>query len=303
MCFFLCFLYVFFFAKSTKLKKLKEKLVYVPRSGNEESGLKTMQPRDMVWNPLSNNIYLGLKTNQILEVDCETFTKTSNKKNSKKHKNVMGSVDWDDDESKEIISQLVSGISLTVDAHHLAVRALACHPTQPYYVTGSDDHTLRVWDVEQRQCISRFRFDDKEIPSCLSFTHSGYILAVGLTTSKIVLLGWENCNLSMVKAVVQMPFKIDRSLKKSQQKDARNSEFCTDITVIKFTTDDRTFSAGHIDSIAHIFTIAYIDDDISNVIEYDVEVIPWEYSLDVSNGLVDMQWSKDCKWLLTLTKF
>ncbi len=39
-----------------------------------------------------------------------------------------------------------------------------------------------------------------------------------------------------------------------------------------------------------------------NLEEFDLIVKPWEYSLAVSNGLIDLQWSVDCKWLLTLTK-
>jgi len=146
--------------------------------------------------------------------------------------------------------------------------------------------------------LSRFKFDDKEKPSFLRFSHSGCLLAVGLTTSKIVILAWNDRNLSEVKGVVQMPFKIDKSLKKSQQLDAKNSDFTTDITVIKWSCDDKNFAAGHIDAIAHIFTVNYLDDDDSE----NIEIIPWPTSLDVSNGLIDIQWSKDSQWLLTLTK-
>ena len=101
-----------------------------------------------------------------------------------------------------------------------------------------------------------------------------------------------------------MPFKIDKSLKKSQQLDAKNSEFTTDITTIKWSTDDLNF-AVYIDAIAHIFSIKYFNEDPtdeSSVFDHELEVIAWSSSLDVSNGLVDMQWSIDNQWLLTFTK-
>merc|ERR1712013_672275 len=135
-----------------------------------------------------------------------------------------------------------------------------------------------------------------ERPSFLRFSHSGQLLAVGLTTSKIVLLAWRECSLSEVKAVVQLPFKIDtKKLKRSQQLDAKNSEFSTEITVIKWSADDGTFAAGHIDAIAHLFSVSYLEND-------EVDVRPWPHSLSVSNGLVDVQWSADGQWLLSLSK-
>eukprot|EP01083_Nonionella_stella_P290971 990120_1 len=55
--------------KNLKLKKIKERMIHVPRSGDEETGLKTQSPRTIVYNSIKNVLYLGLRTNQIIELD------------------------------------------------------------------------------------------------------------------------------------------------------------------------------------------------------------------------------------------
>ena len=204
------------------------------------------------------------------------------------------------DQSESAESQL-SGTGLVIDAHHGAVKCVAAHPLDPYFVTGSDDHTLRIWDCHNFECIRRFKLDEKERPCFLRFSHRGTLLAVGLTTSKIVVMGWdaEQCSLDAVKAVVELPFKADPNKKRSQRMDAKQSDFSTEITTIKWTSDDRHFAAGHIDAVAHIFTVQYIGDDPADDVE---AIVPWPSSLAVNNGLVDLQWSRNNEWLLTLTK-
>mmetsp|Transcript_1908 Transcript_1908/g.3713 ORF Transcript_1908/g.3713 Transcript_1908/m.3713 type:complete len:553 (-) Transcript_1908:165-1823(-) len=271
---------------SLKLKKVRERMIYVPRSGDEGTGLKTFSPRTMVYHEHTNRMFLGLRTNQIIELNMDTIWASNG---------AAAAADQDQ----------LHGTRLILDGHYGYVKCVAAHPFESYYVTGSDDSTLRIWDIETRCCLSRFKFDEKEKPSYLRFSHSGYLLAVGLTTSKIVILAWRDCNLSEVKAVVSLPFKIDKSLKKSQQMDAKNSEFTTDVTVIKWSSDDLHFAAGHIDAIACIFSVRYFNDDPTDdaaVFEHTLEIQAWPSLLDVSNGLVDMQWSTDNQWLLTFTK-
>ena len=73
---------------------------------------------------------------------------------------------------------------------------------------------------------------------CVNFNHAGTILAVGLMSSQFVLLEWDNdpndelLTLNVL-TIVAMPYKIDKSLKKSQQK-AKNSEYSTEITCLRW---------------------------------------------------------------------
>ena len=258
-----------------KLRKHKERTILIPRSGDEESGLRTQSPRSMVLHEAQQQLLVGLRTNQIIALSLDELF----------------------EEGKQQEQGQLHATRLVVDAHYGSVSCLAAHPTRPFFVTGSDDSTLRIWDARGAACLSRFKFDDKERPSFLRFSHSGLLLAVGLTTSKIVVLAWDKGSLSEVKAVVQMPFKIDaKKLKRSQQLDARNSDFSTEITVIKWAPDDGCLAAGHIDAIAHLFSIEINEEDS------EVVVTPWPQSLCVSNGLVDVQWSADGQWLLSLSK-
>ena len=166
-----------------KIKKNKERVIYVPRSGGEESGLKTHSPRTLLYHQERNRLYMGLRTNQIIELDMNILF-------------------------KEKSDNQLHATSLLLDSHYGYVKCLACHPYEPYYVTGSDDSTLRIWDIYNKCCLSRFKFDEKEKPSYLRFSHSGYLLAVGLTTSKIVILAWRDCNLSEVKALYKCRLKL-----------------------------------------------------------------------------------------------
>ena len=71
-----------------------------------------------------------------------------------------------------------------------------------------------------------------------------------------------------------MPFKIDKKMKKSQSKFAKNSEFSTEITVLKFSKCDTMLAAGHADALGHIFSIIYEDDDPNSD---NIDVVAWEY--------------------------
>jgi WD40 repeat protein len=87
---------------------------------------------------------------------------------------------------------------------------------------------------------------------------------------------------------------VDKKQKKASQKTAKTSEFSTEITCLRWSHDDTLLAAGHQDAYAHIFSVERQDSD--------VQLVPWESSLDVSNGLVDLRWSKDLMWLITFTK-
>eukprot|EP01084_Bolivina_argentea_P206512 352576_1 len=51
-----------------KLRRSSQRMVYVPRSGDEESGLKTFSARCMLFDERRDVLYCGLRTNQIIAV-------------------------------------------------------------------------------------------------------------------------------------------------------------------------------------------------------------------------------------------
>ena len=60
-------------AQNLKLKKTAQRVVYVPRSGDEQSGLKTQSARAMVYSEKRKKLFVGLKTNQIIELELDTI--------------------------------------------------------------------------------------------------------------------------------------------------------------------------------------------------------------------------------------
>ena len=47
-----------------------------------------------------------------------------------------------------------TSLQLVAQGHHGPVYGLATHPTLPYYVTSSDDSTIRLWSAESHQCLA-----------------------------------------------------------------------------------------------------------------------------------------------------
>jgi coatomer subunit beta' len=44
----------------------------------------------------------------------------------------------------------------TLEAHSDYIRCVAVHPQQPYFLSSSDDMTIKLWDWDKWQCMQTF---------------------------------------------------------------------------------------------------------------------------------------------------
>jgi coatomer subunit beta' len=50
-------------------------------------------------------------------------------------------------------------------AHVSYVNSLAVHPTEPFVLSSSDDHLIKLWNWENEECIRTFQAHSKEVES------------------------------------------------------------------------------------------------------------------------------------------
>ena len=55
---------------------------------------------------------------------------------------------------------------------------LSTHPSKPLCVTASDDHSVRVWDLEMHRLKSSLPVNKPA--RCVAYSHNGRAIAVGM---------------------------------------------------------------------------------------------------------------------------
>ena len=102
--------------------------------------LQYMQPRAITYSFIANCLFIGLRSNPILRVDCnlDNLSGDNNNANDSKFH------EYDDND--------VPGIKLVIDSHFNTVNCVASHLYEKYFVTGSANHRFEdIW------CLSNFK--------------------------------------------------------------------------------------------------------------------------------------------------
>ena len=132
-----------------------------------------------------------------------------------------------------------------VQGHYEELWAYASHPSRAEFCTGSDDATLRVWDIERRQMRAMAKIEGPI--RCCCYSPDGKWIAVGLgscgkaplpphekkTEGKWIVLDAELLELKYAPPQVR-------------------HERCSDI---KFSPDGRFIAVGNADNFIDVYTV------------------------------------------------
>jgi WD40 repeat protein len=78
----------------------------------------------------------------------------------------------------------------TLRGHAAAVRALAAGPDESLWVTGSDDCSLRVWDLAREKCLAVLEGHSSPVRAA-KFFPNGSMIASGGSDGSVRLWGLE----------------------------------------------------------------------------------------------------------------
>lgn len=90
--------------------------------------------------------------------------------------------------------------NLTCHGHMRSVRSLDYHPFGgEYIVSGSNDTSVRLWDIRSNQCIKKYRGHMANVNS-VKFSPDGSWIASGGTEGSVII--WD---IRMSKEFIQFP--------------------------------------------------------------------------------------------------
>merc|ERR1712087_902362 len=204
-------------AEENKLEESWQCTVEVKESDME------LKPRAMAYNEATGTVFVGTKTNQIVQFEMKT-------------------------EDAAVIT----------DGHDGQIWALATSPTHQLFATGGYDNAVKVWNAETMRCIATYEFElgadgvpAKGYQFCSGhWSNNGDILAFGTEDSNIALFtfrGGDEGTLNFVR-MINIPPK------------SENAEV-EGVAYLRFSADSTLLAAAHMDSNMYIFSITGIDSD------------------------------------------
>ncbi|KAL7634217.1 UNVERIFIED_CONTAM: hypothetical protein RMT77_015547 [Armadillidium vulgare] len=75
--------------------------------------------------------------------------------------------------------------ALIFEGHRSIVRTISVHPNGKYLASGSDDHTVRIWEVSTGRCLRTFEVE--EVVLKVSWNPSNKLFLLGIAMGKMVV--------------------------------------------------------------------------------------------------------------------
>ncbi len=95
------------------------------------------------------------------------------------------------DKQQVIFWNPITGQQLqTLQAYQNAVTTLAIHHPESLFASGSSDGLVRIWGIQQRNCLYKRQLSSKTIRS-VRFSPDGQLLASGADDGKVCLWHWQ----------------------------------------------------------------------------------------------------------------
>merc|ERR1711871_1289206 len=70
-------------------------------------------------------------------------------------------------------------------AHVGRCDALSMHPSKPYFCTGAEDRTLRIWDMKARKVLNVFQLPHQA--RCVDWSTDAQFIACGLNSGEVAI--------------------------------------------------------------------------------------------------------------------
>ena len=244
------------------------------------------QPRAITYAAKQKKVFIGVKSNQIVQIDEEAYLA----------------------ESAE------SGMSIVVDGHDGEVTSMSAHPELDLFITSGNDQSIKLWNAKKLKSIQTHEFINdkgdkkedpkkqtrahtrsrsvsrgslktgKEIVKCV-FSPNGNLIAFATEDSRVGVVVFEQFLIVkerfMKCCMVQIPTKARAS---------KNS-----ISYLRFSPCNNVLSVGHFaEQKIYNFTIQRLKMN-------KIKLEQWG-PIPFHGPPMNIQWSSDSKMIRTLTR-
>jgi len=272
-----------FCGKNSKaIEKLTER--YIDVYGSD----MVFQPKAITVAEKYNKVFIGVKSNQIVQIDQKEYLEESSK----------------------------SGLSIIVDGHDGEITSLSTHPELNLFITSGNDQSIKLWNAKKLKSIQCHEFiqdksnnkdenkdeekthshsrsrsvsrgslkTGKEIVKCC-FSNDGKLIAFATEDSKIGVVVFEQFLIDkerfMKCTMVQIPTKARAS---------KNS-----ISYLRFSPCNKILS------VAHFAEKQIYNYTIEKLKMNKIKLISWS-PMPHHHAPMNLQWSNDSKLMKTCTR-
>merc|ERR1712087_156464 len=197
-------------AEENKLEESWQCTVEVKESDME------LKPRAMAYNEETGTVFVGTKTNQIVQFEMKT-----------------------------------EEASVIVDGHDGQIWALCTSPNEKLFATGGYDNAVKVWDAQTMKCIATHEFEitdampKKGYQFCSGhWSNQGNLLVFGTEDSNIALFKWSA---DEKKILFVAMYNIAPKNENAEVEGVSYLRFCNDTSLL---------AAAHMDSNLYIYSIS-----------------------------------------------
>jgi len=178
--------------------------------------------------------------------------------------------------------------SIVIDGHDGCINGLCSHPQKSLFATGGYDNAIKIWDPTTRKCLYTHEYEkeqgDKVGKQC--------VCAAWSPNGKFIVFGTEDsciCIFSFGDKEPRLQFQSIYTIPKKNKNASIEA-----VQYLRFNEDSTLLGCAHMDSNLYIFNVEVGQDG-------KIELKQWD-GLNHIAAPTHVQWTKDSKWVKTLTR-